>query len=134
MATVKATITLTSSDLTSDALSLTHNQTMTLTQGGITRYAVTGTTSGAASTLYTAVGATTTLYTGNDQAGPVYMWIKNTDPTATDYAYVFVDNADDTVVLQLRGGEAGWLALNDAATYKCFVATAETVIEYGIFA
>ena len=124
MATVKATITLTSSDLTSDALSLTHSQTMTLTQGGITRYAVTG----------TAVGAATTLYTGNDQAGPVYMWIKNTDATATDYVYVFVDNADDTVVVQLKGGEATWLGLNDAATYKCFVATAETVIEYGIFA
>ena len=124
MATVKATITLTSSDLTSDALSLTHNQTMTLTQGGITRYAVTG----------TAVGTSTTLYTANDQAGPVYMWIKNTDTTATDYVYVFVDNTDDTNVLQLKGGEAAWLALNDAATYKCWVATAETVIEYGIFA
>lgn len=124
MATVKATITLTSSDITSDALSLTHSQTMTLTQGGIMRYSVTGTSAGAASTLYT----------GNDQTGPVYMWIKNTDGTGTDYAYIFTDDADDTNFIKLGGGEACWITLNKEATYKCYVQTAETIIEYGIFA
>ena len=124
MATVKVQIKVDSTDLTSDALSLTHTQTLTLTQGGIMRYSVTGTSTGAAYTLYT----------GNDQSGPVYMWIKNTDTTATDYVYVYTDDSDDTNFIQLKGGEGAWLTLNDAATYKCYVATAETVIEYGIFA
>ena len=51
MATVTAKLTLTSTDLTSDSLSVSNTQTMTCTQGGITRYSVTGTSSGAASTL-----------------------------------------------------------------------------------
>ena len=124
MATVKATLTLTSTDLTSDNLSVTNTQNMTCTQGGIIRYAVTATSSGAASTLYTA----------NDQTGPVYLYLKNTDTTAADYVYIFTDDSDDTNFVQLRGGEWCFLTLNDAATYKCYVATAETIIEYGVFA
>jgi len=124
MATVKATLTLTSTDLTSDNLSVTNTQNMTLTQGGITRYSVTGTSAGAASTLYTA----------NDQTGPVYLYLKNTDTTAADYVYIFTDDSDDTNFVKLGGGEAIWLTLNKEATYKCYVQTAETIIEYGVFA
>jgi len=124
MATVTVKLTLTSTDLTSDSLSLENTQTMTCSQGGVTRYAVTGTTAGAASTLYT----------GNDQTGPVWLYLKNTDSTAADYVYVFTDDSDDTNFVKLGGGESIWLTLNKEATYKCYVQTAETVIEYGVFA
>ena len=124
MATVKATLTLSSSDITSDVMDVTATESLTLTQGGIMRYSVTGTASGTAYTLYTA----------NDQSGPVYMYLKNTDTTATDYIYVYTDDSDDTNFIQLKGGEWAWLTLNDGATYKVWAATAETVIEYGIFA
>jgi len=124
MATVKVTLKIDAPDLTSDNLSVTDSQALSCTQGGITRYAVTGTSAGAA----------TTLYTANDQSGPVYLYLKNTDTTGTDYVYVFTDDSDDTNFVQLRGGEWCFLTLNDAATYKCYVATAETIIEYGVFA
>jgi hypothetical protein len=124
MGTVKATITLTSSDITSDALNLTHNQTMTLTQGGIIRYAVTG----------TSTSAPTTLYTAGDQVAPVYLYVKNTDATATDYVYIFLDSTDKKSILKLGGGEAGWITCDASSTYQCWVTTAETIIEYGVFA
>ena len=124
MATVTAKLTLTSTDLTSDSLSVDNTMSMTLSQGGITRYAVTGTTTGAASTLYT----------GNDQTGPVYMYLKNTDSTSTDYVYIFTDDSDDTNFVKLGGGQFIWITLNKEATYKCYVQTAETIIEYGVFA
>ena len=124
MATVTAKLTLTSTDLTSDSLSVESTQTMSCTQGGITRYSVTGTSSDAASTLYTA----------NDQVGPVWLYLKNVDTTATDYVYIFVDDAADSNFVKLGGGESIWITLNKEATYKCYVQTAETVIEYGVFA
>lgn len=124
MATVKVKLTITSTDLTTDSLSVENNQSLTCTQGGIIRYAVTGTTTGAASTLYTA----------DDQTGPVWLYLKNTDTTASNYVYIFTDDSDDTNFVKLAGSESIWLTLNKEATYKTYVQSAETIIEYGVFA
>jgi len=45
-----------------------------------------------------------------------------------------LDSTDKKIVSKLRGGESAFLTLEASSTYQCFVATAETVIEYGIFA
>ena len=124
MATVKVKLTITSTDLTTDSLSVENTQSLACTQGGVTRYAVTGTSAGAASTLYT----------GNDQTGPVWLYLKNTDTTSANYVYIFTDDSDDTNFVKLGGGESIWLTLNKEATYKCYVQSAETIIEYGVFA
>jgi hypothetical protein len=124
MATVKATLTISSTDITSDVMDVTATESLTLTQGGIMRYSVTGTATGTAYTLYTA----------NDQTGPVYMYLKNTDTTGTDYLNVFLDSSDLKTIVKLKGGEFAWLTIADAQTYKVFATTAETIIEYGIFA
>jgi len=124
MAQLETNFTIKSSGLTSDDLSFSVKENLTVTQGGISRYAVTG----------TAVGTAYTLYTAGDQTGPVYMYIKNVSSTGSDLLNVFLDSTDKKVVIKLKGGEFAWLTLQDTATYQVYGSTAETIVEYGIFA
>jgi len=125
MATLTAKITLTSTDLLTDSLSLTVSNNLTVLQGGIFRSTVSA----------TAVGASaTTIYTADDYAAPCYIYVKNTDATATDYLYVYDDTSTgDPVELKLSGGEWAWMPTNADKTLKVYAATTGTVVEYGIF-
>ena len=125
MATLTAKITLTSTDLLTDSLSLTVSNNLTVLQGGIFRSTVSA----------TAVGASaTTIYTADDYAAPCYIYVKNTDATATDYLYVYDDTSTgDPVELKLSGGEWAWMPTNADKTLRVYAATTGTVVEYGIF-
>ena len=125
MATLTANITLTSTDLLTDSLSLTVSNNLTVLQGGIFRSTVTATSTG---------GTATTIYTADDYAAPCYIYIKNTDATATDYLYVYDDTSTgDPVELKLSGGEWAWMPTNADKTLRVYAATTGTVVEYGIF-
>jgi|TARA_Y100000034_G_scaffold51545_1_gene63361 hypothetical protein len=125
MATLTANITLTSTDLLTDSLSLTVSNNLTVLQGGIFRSTVTATSTGASAT---------TIYTADDYAAPCYIYIKNTDATATDYLYVYDDTSTgDPVELKLSGGEWAWMPTNADKTLRVYAATTGTVVEYGIF-
>jgi len=125
MATLTASITLTSTDLLTDSLSLTVSNNLTVLQGGIFRSTVIATSTGATAT---------TIYTADDYAAPCYIYIKNTDATTTDYLYVYDDTSTgDPVELKLSGGEWAWLPTNADKTLRVYAATTGTVVEYGIF-
>ena len=126
MATVTTKLTVSSSDLTSQILSLSLSKAISASH-----------TTGLARTKVgqTAVHADAALiYTADDYAAPCYIYIKNTDATTTDYLYVYDDTSTgDPVELKLSGGEWAWMPTNADKTLRVYAATTGTVVEYGIF-
>jgi|TARA_Y100000310_G_scaffold175188_1_gene175254 hypothetical protein len=125
MATVTAAITLTSTDLLSNALSFSVSSSITATHStGLARAPITSVAKGTGS-------GQVTLYTADDYAATAYVYIKNTDTISTDYVYVYADtSSDDPVLLKLSGGEWAFLPTNADATLKAYAATSGTVVEW----
>ena len=126
MASLRATISLASSDLISTSpLSLEVSSDLTPTHGGITKAIVKATAKGADAT---------TLYTGDDYAAITYLYIKNLDTTATDYVWVYDDTSSgDPRLLKLAGGDWAWLPLVGDLTIRAYATTNPTDIEFGVF-
>ena len=117
MATVTSTITLSSAagDLTTDALTLSDSTSVTITDMATTGLA-------RAKVSATAVHATATvLYTADDFAAGPYLYIKNTDATATEYIWVYDDTTSgDPVILKMAGGDWAFMPLKGDRTLKAY--------------
>jgi hypothetical protein len=127
MATVTAAITLTSSDLVTDSLSLSDTTSVTITgmsTSGLSRRKVAGTTQGASITLYDADSYDT---------NPAYLYIKNTDETPSDYLYVWANTGNDPDILKLAGGDWAFLPLKGDRAMKVYATTPNTVVEWIVF-
>jgi hypothetical protein len=123
MATLTPTITLSSTDLVTDSLSLSTSTSITASHTtGLARRPITSTAVGTAS-------GQVTLYTGDDFAAIAYLYIKNTDATATDYIYVYKDGGTDNL-LKLAGGDWAFLPLIADDTLKAWATTSGTIIEF----
>jgi len=123
MATTSASLQLTSADLISDAIGFTTTASITAAHTtGIARAPITSTAVGTAS-------GQVTLYTGDDYAAIAYLYIKNTDVTATDYVYVYKDGGTDNL-LKLAGGDFAFLPLIADDTLKAWATTSGTVVEW----
>tara|TARA_R100000781_G_scaffold9401_1_gene8192 strand:- start:1051 stop:1449 length:399 start_codon:yes stop_codon:yes gene_type:complete len=125
MATTTATITLNSTDLLTDELGL--STTSELYNGpnfstGLSRMKV----------VATAVHSTaTTIYTADDFAAIAYLYVKNTDTTATNYIFVYNDTTSgDPVILKLAGGDWAFMPLIADKTLKAYATTNPTTIEF----
>jgi len=127
MATTTNTLTLTSSDLLSDSLSLSAAMTITASNTtGLARRPITSTAVGTAS-------GQVTIYTADDFAAIAYVYLKNTDTTATDYIYVFDDTTSgDPVILKLAGGDWAFMPVIADKTLKAYATTSGTVLEFMI--
>ena len=128
MATITSEITLSSTDLLTDSLDI--NTTATITAGnttGLARRPITSTAKGTAS-------GQVTIYTADDFAAIAYIYVKNTDATATDYIYVFDDTSSgDPDILKLAGGDWAFLPTIADKTLKAYATTSGTIIEYMVF-
>ena len=123
MATLTPTLTLVSSDLVTDDLNLSTNTSVTANNTtGLARRPITSTAVGTAS-------GQVTLYTGDDFAATAYLYIKNTDTTATDYIYVYKDGGTDNL-LKLAGGDWAFMPLIADDTLKAWATTSPTVVEF----
>ena len=123
MATLKPTLTLESTDLLTAELSLSTNTSVTASHTtGLARAPIISTAVGTAS-------GQVTLYTGDDYAAIAYLYIKNTDTTATDYIYVYKDGGTDNL-LQLAGGDFAFLPLIADDTLKAWATTSGTIVEW----
>ena len=123
MATVTAAISLTSTDLLSDNLSVSVNTSITAANtSGLARRPVTA----------TAVGSgATTLFEASDFSAPAYLYVKNTDTTASDFIYVYDDTTSgDPVILKLAGGDWAFMPLNAGLTLKAYATTNPTLVEF----
>mgnify|MGYP003648270282 FL=1 len=126
MATVTSKLTLSSSDLTSQTLSLSLNKAISASH-----------TTGLARTKVgqTAVNANAALlYTADDYAAIAYVYVKNTDSTATNFIYVYdATTSGNPEILKLAGGDFAFLPTNADMGLKAYGTNATSVVEFMVF-
>ena len=124
MAKVTTKLTLSSTDLLSQSLNLSLSKTITAAHTtGLARAPITS----------TAIGTTSgqvTIYTADDYAATAYIYIKNTDTTATNYIYVYTASNN---WLKIAGGEFAFLPLIADDTLKAYATTSGTIVEFMVF-
>lgn len=124
MATVTPKLTLTSTDLLSQNLNLSVSTSITASHtSGLARAPITSTAIGTAS-------GQVTLYTADDFAAIAYLYVKNTDSTATNYIYVYTASNN---WLKIAGGEFAFLPLIADDTLKAYAATSGSIVEWMVF-
>jgi len=124
MATVTTKLTMTSTDLLTQNLNLAVTNAISAAHTtGLARAPITSTAIGTAS-------GQVTLYTADDYAAVAYLYIKNTDSTATDYIYVYTGS---NIWLKLGGGEFAFLPMVADDTLKAYAATSGTIVEWMVF-
>ena len=124
MATVTTKLTMTSTDLLSQTLNVAVTNAITAAHTtGLARAPITSTAIGTAS-------GQVTLYTADDYAAIAYLYIKNTDTTATDYIYVYTGS---NIWLKLAGGEFAFLPMVADDTLKAYATTTGTIVEWMVF-
>tara|TARA_R100000995_G_C3483260_1_gene125405 strand:- start:3419 stop:3808 length:390 start_codon:yes stop_codon:yes gene_type:complete len=128
MANANLTLTLTSSDLTSDTISLTILNTLAgATQGGIMRQKIEPTVIGSGQII-----ADEDLYTKGAR-----VWLYNpSTATSNEKIYISVDSTTDQIILS--GGDWAVIpwAASDSGTpvsLEAYAETANNILEYGIF-
>lgn len=127
MATTTAAITLSSTDLTSDALSLSKTATLTKagTTTGLTQTGGLGRKTTNSSSQYTLFDSTDTQYT-DDKATKVY--VLNTSSTATEY---FIITIGTQVVGRIYAGDWALIPWASTADFKITPSeTTEMTLEY----
>ena len=121
----KITLTVASGALTSGSINISEGKNLTVSNYKAGVIAVTGTSK---------AGTNEIVYEANDFAAPAYLYLKNTDTTATDYIYIYDDTSSgDPGVLKLAGGDFAFLPLIADNTLRTYATTANTVLEYALF-
>ena len=124
MATITTKLTMTSTDLLSQTLNVAVTNAISASHTtGLARAPITSTAIGTAS-------GQVTLYTADDYAAIAYLYIKNTDTTATDYIYVYTGS---NIWLKLGGGEFAFLPMVADDTLKAYATTSGTIVEWMVF-
>ena len=128
MANANLTLTLTSSDLTSDAISLTVLNTLAgATQGGVIREKIIPTVIGSGQVI-----VDEDLYTKGAR-----VWLYNpSTATSGEKIYVSVDSVSDQIILS--GGDWAvipWAASDSSAPVDlaAYAETTGNILEYGVF-
>ena len=128
MATVTPTLTLSSSDLLSDALSISTTTSITASHtSGLARAAITSTAKGTAS-------GQVTIATAGDFTSPNYLFIKNTAAyhATNNIITLFDDTNSDVEIAYIPGGSFAFLPVFSGNTLKAFASTSGTVVEWMI--
>jgi hypothetical protein len=121
----KMQLNVASGTLTSDSINISVSKNLTVTGHLAGVIKITDTSKG---------GTNEIIYTADDFAAIAYLYLKNTDTTATDYIYVYDDTSSgDPVILKLGGGDFAFLPLNADKTLRAYATTANTVLEYALF-
>jgi len=128
MATVTPKLTITSTDLLSQNLNLSVSTSITASSTtGLARNAITSTAKGTAS-------GQVTLHTAADFTAPAYLYVKNTDSTASDHIIVYdATTSGNPILLLLQGGEFAFMPLNSSIDLKAYAVTSGTVVEFMVF-
>lgn len=129
MATVTSKLTLSSSDLLSQPLSLALSKAITATHTtGLARAPITSTAKGTAS-------GQVTIYTADDYAAIAYLYVKNTDSTAANKIYIYDDTSTgDPILIQLDGGDFLFMPMHGDKTLKAYAPNGSNpVVEFMVF-
>ena len=125
MGTLRAVLTLASSNILSTALNINVQSTVDADSGNVIRGKILGTAAGSSAV---------TIYKASDKVGNAYVFIKNMDPERENYIYVYADpSSDDPVIKKIAGGEFAFFPAKSDQVLKAYGTKIDTVVEYGVF-
>lgn len=125
MGTLRAVLTLASSNILSTALNINVQSTVDADSGNVIRGKILGTAAGSSAV---------TIYKASDKTGNAYVFIKNMDPERENYIYVYADtSSDDPVIMKIAGGEFAFFPAKSDQVLKAYGTKIDTVVEYGVF-
>jgi|LakMenEpi03Aug12_release.lakeMendotaPanAssembly.Ray.scaffolds.fasta_scaffold643602_2 hypothetical protein len=127
MATVTATLSLTSTDLVSDSLSMSVSASISAAHAvGISRAKITSTAKGTSS-------GQVVLLTAADWTPPSYLYVKNTSSSVSDLIYVYVTTGtDDPIIARIAGGGFAFIPCDNSADLSCYASGSGVVVEYAV--
>jgi len=126
MATFTPTLTINSTDLTSDTLNFSTTSDVTVVNtSGLQRKTITSTAIGTAS-------GQVTVDTADTFASPNYIYIKNTAAyhASDGFIYGYWSGDSDGMVLQIPGGHFAYMPTSGDFTLKLYTSTSGTVVEF----
>jgi len=123
MASVRASLSLTSAGVLSSPLSISVDTVLTVDSGSLIRAKVKGT---AVDTNDLAV------YIANQCSDRAYLYIKNLDAELENYIYIHNDT-DAGLVAKIGGGEFAFIPINPEKKHEVYATKVDTMIEYGVF-
>tara|TARA_R110002153_G_scaffold49416_4_gene139353 strand:- start:88 stop:492 length:405 start_codon:yes stop_codon:yes gene_type:complete len=124
MATVRASLSLNSSDVLSSALALTATVSLVADAGSMIR----------AKVAQTAVNANAlVVYKADDKLTSAYLYVQNLDAEKENFIYVYQDTDNDDLVAKIGGGEFAFIPVAVNKTFKCYATRVDTMVEYGVF-
>ena len=134
MATVNATLTMTSSDLTTDAISLSVLNTLSsATQGGVSRVKLAVHQAGGTAPAGATIVAPAAKYT---EGARVWLYNPSTTTTGDERIYVTLTEHDGSIIL--KGGD--WAVIpwsgstrNTDKNIEAWGHTADQILEFGVF-
>jgi len=123
MASVRATLSLSSAGVLSSPLSVSVTSNLVVDSGSLIRAKVKGT---AADTNDLAV------YIANQCSERAYLYIKNLETELESYIYVHNDT-DTGLVAKIGGGQFAFIPLAPDKKHEVYATRVDTMIEYGVF-
>ena len=125
MGSLRAVLTLSSSNILTTNLNITVQSTVEADSGNVIRGKILGTAAGCNDV---------TVYKASDKTDNAYVYIKNMDPSRENYIYVYADSAsDDPVFMKIAGGEFAFFPAKSDQTLKAYGTKVDTIVEYGVF-
>ena len=126
MATVKATLTLSSSDVLSSPLNLSVVSSLRADSGSLIRARV-------ISTVADGSTATLRLYEANDKLERAYLFVRNLDEELENYIYIYNEAIGNDDFAKIGGGEFMFLPVEIDGKFDVYGTRANQLIEYGVF-
>ena len=123
MASVRATLSLSSAGVLSSPLNITVNSNLVVDSGSLIRAKVKGT---AADTDDLAI------YIANQCSERAYLYVKNLDAELENYIYIHNDT-DTGLVAKIGGGEFAFIPVSPDKKYEVYGTKVNSLIEYGVF-
>jgi len=125
MASLRVSLSLSSSDVLSSPLNLTVSTTALADSGSLIRAKVKGTAADTDDLV---------LYKANDKLERAYVYIKNLDPDLENYIYIRNEEESNTAaVAKIGGGEFAFIPVAVDQTYEAIATKSNTLVEYGVF-
>jgi len=125
MATVRATISLSSTTVMPTPINIGANMTVSADSGTVQRAKILGTSAGSNPVM---------IYKANDKLSNAYLYIKNLASEKEKYISIFADSSsDDPTVVKLGGGEFAFIPVNSAQTLKAFGTDVDQMVEFAVF-
>ena len=123
MASVRASLSLASSDVLTSPLNISVDSTLNVDSGSLIRAKVKGV---AADTNDLAV------YIVNQCSERAYLFLRNLEVELENYIYVHNDT-DTGLVAKIGGGEFAFIPINPDKKLEVYATKVDTMVEYGVF-